>query len=186
MAKNYWNGTPPVSLEQAAAVPYATIGIKIGDGPQVMFVLATDSGDHLMWVAGQSAAIETRNGRIIRTSGLEHDLSGSWSGSGLDASAGDSWLRPARDVWVADFVDRKQYSVQITCSHAAPVSDPVTLLGKTIATVRVDESCDAPQLEWSFANSFWVDPATGVVWRSIQHTSPDLDPLEIDVLRPPG
>ena len=40
--------------------------------------------------------------------------------------------------------------------------------------------------DWDFENRYWVDPETGFVWVSEQHVNPDLDPLQISVLKPAG
>ena len=184
MVQDYWKGTPPISLEQAAAVPFASIGVRIGDGAQVLLVLATQDDTDLMWVAGHTVAIETVGGRIVKTSGLDRNLTRLSSNRATDGQAG-AWTQPAASTWMADFADDNRYAVQLSCNRLAPVSDPVTILGKEIATVRVDETCEAPALDWSFTNSFWVEPASGFVWRSVQHVSPNLDPIEIVVLRPP-
>jgi hypothetical protein len=190
MARDYFAGAPPISLDQAAAVPYASIGVRIGDGPQVLLVLATQNGDDTMWVAGRSVAIAMHDGRIVRTSGLAENVTNVWRAPAgrIDPTApptqawGDS--RPV--TWFADYAELKRYSVSITCTSSQPVEDPVTILGKSIPTVRVEEHCAAPDLDWTYTNRFWLDPSSGFVWRSEQHVRPDFDPLVIDVLRPPA
>ena len=188
MATDYWNGTPPVSLHDAAAIPYASIGVQIGDGPQVLFVLATDSGSQLMWVAGRSTAVVTRDGRIVRTSGLEHDLTGYIVGSmpANGESTVEAWQTPGTIAWTMDFADLSRFSVRVTCTRDPAVLETISLLEKDIHVLHVNERCSAPLLSWDFTDSFWVDPSSGFVWRSIQHIRPDMDPIRIDVLRPPG
>ena len=187
MAKNYWNGYPPISLEQAAAVPYASIGVRTGSGPQVLLVLATVGADNdLLWVAGKSVAIETRDGRIVRTSGLAHNLTGSWLISSASESDSRAWIWRRKTVWMADFAERDLYSIRVDCTQSAPIDDPITLLGKTIEVVRVDQSCEAASLNWTFVNQFWIDRSNGFVWRSVQNLQPDADSVEIEVLRPPS
>lgn len=188
MAKNYWDGPAGVSLEQASSVPYASIGVSIGGGPQAMFVLATGDREDLMWMAGHNVAITTRDGRIIRTAGLEHDLSGFASNSSLPfiqmlrsaRGSGD-----ARDEWTADFPDLRRFSVPVSCALSATGEEVITILGTDIRTTRIDEKCDAAEIGWSFTNNYWVDRETGVVWRSYQHVHPALAGIELDLLRPP-
>ncbi|MDE2184890.1 MAG: YjbF family lipoprotein [Alphaproteobacteria bacterium] len=82
---------------------------------------------------------------------------------------------------------QRLFSVLITCEDRDAGPETISILGKDIHTRRIDESCRSDDsLDWSFRNVFWVDPETGLVWRSIQHVNPKLDAVEIDVLRPPG
>src|SRR5689334_2888070 len=67
---------PPVttiSLQQASAVPHATMGVRIGGGSEILTILAAFEPGQL-WVTGKQLAIVTRRGRIVRTAGLEHNL----------------------------------------------------------------------------------------------------------------
>lgn len=47
----------------------------------------------------------------------------------------------------------------------------------------VRERNDARSLRWSFDNEYWLDFQSGYVWRSIQHFSPDSDPIAIEVFK---
>ncbi|MEI9997261.1 MAG: YjbF family lipoprotein [Rhizomicrobium sp.] len=181
-AREAWDARDaPVSLEQAAAIPYATMGIRINGGREQVLLLATDTNGERLWASGAHVAITTRNGRIVRTAGFGTDL------TGYQAAAGDpsGWTRPHSFTWNADFADRGIYSVPVVCRMVPAGPDPITILGKQLDTIRVDESCRAERLDWSFANSYWVSAATGRVWRSIQNVHPNGLTLEIELLRPP-
>lgn len=177
----YRSGPPSVTLEQAAAVPYASIGIRVGSGPQAMFVLASNTGNDDLWLEGQRAAIVTRDGRIVRSSGLGYDLSGFFPHG---PSTRPNRTRPTAVTWSADFADLNVFSAPIDCKDTPVGPEPIEILGKTINTIRVDEACNSPVLGWKFTNIYWVDPSSGSVWRSLQHVHPKLDVVELLVLRP--
>src|SRR5580698_5344419 len=42
---------PSITLDQVASIPYATIGVRLGDGPQTLLVLATRTGDSFFWTS---------------------------------------------------------------------------------------------------------------------------------------
>ncbi len=65
-----------VTRDQAAAIPYASLGYTLEGGNQTMLVLATDSNGELLWTSPSHVVMVTRDGRIVRTLGLPHDLSG--------------------------------------------------------------------------------------------------------------
>ena len=83
-------GKVRVTHDQAAAIPYASLGYSLDDGNQVMLVLATDANGELLWTSPSHVVIVTRDGRIIRTLGLPHDLSGFTTPGGPPPSPGQA------------------------------------------------------------------------------------------------
>src|SRR5580704_7657143 len=63
---NYVRGSEmKITREQAAAVPYASMGLVVGSSSQALFVLGTVSQDELGWYAGDQAFVATRRGRVV-------------------------------------------------------------------------------------------------------------------------
>jgi hypothetical protein len=181
-ARAAWdNRDAPIGLEQASGIPFATMGVRVNGGREQMLLLATDTNGERLWTSGSKVAITTRRGRIIRTAGFGTDLSGYENANGDPAG----WRAPHAFAWNADFADLGYYSVPVVCRVAPAGREPITILGKEIDTVRVDETCRAEKLDWSFTNSYWVNPESGRVWRSIQYLHPKGLVLEIELLRPP-
>jgi len=175
---------PPqrVSVKQAAGIPYATIGIRLGNSPQAIGTLATDDGTQRLWASGQKVMIATtRGGQIQRTVGLPFNLT--WM---VPTGATQTNPPAKRTVWSADFADLGVYAATIQCDEIAAATVQISILGNRVITRRTNLRCSAPQLNWSFQNAYWIDPQTGTVWRSIQHVHPKLDPIEIETLRPPS
>jgi hypothetical protein len=189
LANNAWTGkwtnnpNHKVTLQQAAAVPYASMGISLGDSGQSMIILASDTGGERLWTSKARIAITTASdGRIVRTAGLEHDLGG-YEPRG-DTMGADG-VRTVR--WEADFPELNLHSILISCQDRVAGNETIYILGKPIHTQRIDESCASTdsRLDWSFENRYWVDIGNGLVWRSIQHVNPKLDAIETEILRPP-
>jgi hypothetical protein len=183
IAKNVWSGSSKkVTLEEAASVPYASMGIRLGGSPEVMIILAGDMGGQRLWTSAAKIAITTKDGRIVRTAGFEHNLGGYGPQGDTLGKDGGRTLR-----WQADFPDLSLYSVPIVCRDRPAGDETIVILGKDVHTRRIDESCanEGSELDWSFDNTYWLDPASGLVWRSIQHVHPRLDAIETEILRPP-
>ena len=188
LAKASFNRPDSVSLQQAASVPYASIGVRIGDGQQAMLVLASDSGQTQLWTSKAHIAISTRAGRVIETAGLPKNLSATvFAGLSdpLPEFLRQAVATPVSEIRNVDFSDLSKYSVLIRCRLAGGNPARVVILGHAILTRHFEEHCESSELDWSFTNSFWADRA-GFIWKSIQHIHPKSDPLEIEVLRPPG
>jgi hypothetical protein len=183
LAKTSWSGDQKVSLEEAASVPYASMGLRVGHSNQVMIILASDQNGEQLWTSSARIAITTLNGRIIRTAGLGHNLAGYQEQHTVPSEADHEAVR-----WLADFPELDLYSVSISCERQNRGEETIMILGQAIRTRRIDESCAVTNhgLDWSFHNTYWTDPASGLVWRSIQHVNPKLDVIETEMLRPPA
>ena len=57
-------GDRAVTREQAAAVPYATMGYRLNGGQQMMLILATDANDEQLWTSSARIVFQTQDGRI--------------------------------------------------------------------------------------------------------------------------
>ena len=184
LSKKVWDGDSlSITLEQAAAVPYASMGVRLGGGPQVMIVLAGDTSGQRLWTSAAKIAITTEDGRIVRTGGLDKNLGGLAPLSDGRDKNGVGAVR-----WQADFPDLGLYSVPITCLDRSAGDETIIILGNDIRTRRIEESCGSQDrnLDWSFHNTYWLDPSNGLVWRSVQYVHPGLDSIETEILRPPA
>jgi hypothetical protein len=173
-----------VTRDQAAATPFASIGIRVGDSMQVMLVLGSSNGEERLWTSASHIVLLIRNGRVVRTAGLDYNLGELRNLRGVNGAPPTQGT--ADSVWSADFPDLHIFGVPISCHSVARGSEAIKVLGSTLPTVHVDEDCRSEKLDWTFTNSYWIAPQTGVVWRSIQRISPKLDPLEVSILRPPA
>lgn len=172
---------PGVTLKQAAAVPYASIGVRIGGGRESMLILASETGEQHLWTSAQKIAITTRNGRIVTTAGLENNLGALYS---VEASTPKG--EGATEKFTMDFPELGVYGVIVSCVDKRASEETIKILGQDIKTKRIESACKSQsrELSWTFENTYWTDPENGFLWRSIQHVNPQLAPVEIEVLRP--
>jgi hypothetical protein len=174
-----------VTREQAASIPYASMGFSQDGGNQMLLVLATDSGGELLWTGPSHAVIVTRNGRIIRTVGLGHDLAG-LTMRAIVPPPGAAVEGPFSTTRLEDFPELGLYGTLISCRTHLVGRQRIDILGQAVTTNRVDEACHSQSPDWSFVDSYWVDPDNGLVWRSRQHIHPKGGEIETEVFRPPA
>ncbi len=171
-----------VSYGEAAAEPYASVGLRIGDSNQIMIILASNDNGVQMWTSAQHFVVVTHDGRILRTAGFGFDLGGSQllhTKVAADGSYTSNWLY--------DFPKLGKFGVPIVCTGAPKGLETVTIVGRNLSARHIEEKCEAESrdLDWSFRNVFWKDPESGFVWKSRQSINPKLDVLEIETFRPP-
>ena len=172
-----------VSLTEAASSPYASMGIRIGNSPEIMLLLASKDSEQELWTSASRIALTTRHGRIVSTSGLEHNMA-----NGTFRSMNDGRDLAGTTTWQVDFPEDGLYGVTVACVARSAGPETITILGAHIQTTRIDEECSSQSkaLEWRFQNTYWTDPANGMIWRSRQYIHPQLAPVELEILRPPG
>ncbi len=180
-ANTFSNGA--IQRDQAAAIPYASIGYRVNDGRQNLLILATDTGGDLLWTSASHVVLVTRDGRVVRTVGLPDNIASVMPSLSAAMTPPAQALKSAfTSIHSADFPDEGRYSVSISCRTVKRGREAITILGKALDTVRAEESCDSGN--WSFQNNYWLDAQTGFVWRSVQHLTPKGEMVEIEVLRP--
>jgi hypothetical protein len=180
-AQQAWSGPPAITLNQAAAIPYASIGVRLGDGPEAILVLASADGADDLWTSASHVTIETLNGRITRTDGIGQDLGGVVFRAGDPLTTGSE----TENTRLMDFRDTKRFGVPVQCQMIDRGPVTIEILGHSIVTQQKDERCHSDLTNWDFTNSFWVD-SDGLVWKSVQSVHPDAPAITIETLRPPG
>jgi len=185
IASAFSNGAIP--REQAAAVPYATIGYRLNGQRENLLILATDTNGEELWTGSSHVVLVTRDGRLVRTVGLPDNIASVTPSLSTAMTPPGQVLKSAfTSIRSADLPDESRYSVPINCKTINMGRVAITILGKALDTVRADEVCESSALGWSFRDSYWVDAQSGFVWRSIQHLTPKGETVETEVLRPPG
>jgi len=180
----YEGTTQPASIarDDAARVPYASIGVRVDSGPQILLVLATATGPDLLWTSGAQVAIVTRGGRILKTAGFRENLGATWFQ--VSDPLARAMMPGEKSLRFVDLPGQNAYSMPIESSYAAEVPETIVILGASLQTMRVAEENHCTQRNWNFQNLFWLDPENRFIWRSSQTLTPKGPVLEIEVLRP--
>ncbi|HYM19113.1 MAG TPA: YjbF family lipoprotein [Micropepsaceae bacterium] len=171
-----------VAREDAARIPYASVGVRVDGGPQMLLVLATVTGADLLWTSNAQVAVVTRGGRVLKTAGFRENLGATWFEDSdvlvRDLAPGEKGIR------LVDLPGQNAYSMPIESTLAGATPETIVILGASLQTMRVVEENHCVQRNWNFQNIFWRDPGNGFVWRSEQTLTPKGPVLEIEVLRP--
>lgn len=175
-----------VSRKEAAAIPYSTIGIRVGNSAQGLLVLGSKTGASCLWTSSSRIVVVTEGGRIAKTAGLPWNL-GDTTFSTPDPAT--DFLKPlpqSQSFRSLDFPDLKRFSVGVSSTFESKGAATIKILGQALDTRMVVENCTCPEFDWEFQNTYWVDRESGIVWRTVQTAHPKLDPLQIELFRPPA
>ena len=186
-AKYVVSGVPgvPISRDQVAKIPYASISGKIGRGPRSILILWRVEGNEQHWMSADRAVLVTRNGRVVKTAGFPENLK--------DTNVlGDDPVAAGLHQLVEKVTITRTIDLDMGNHYGLPIDSTLTPLGpRTITIVEIDfetilvrEDNRAKTLNWNFTNYYWVDRFDGFVWKSRQHIARSFAPVEIEVLKP--
>jgi hypothetical protein len=178
----------PMSTEQIAKLPYATLGVRVAKYPRAVVVLATIDGQELQWVSADRVSFYTSNGWLMRTHGLQRDLGATrWVEGAGDPlrSFVQTGTVPARGVYrEIDLRHEDEKAIAIESRFELVRDETIVIQGREHLTHRIDERADMRDWRWQVRNSFWVDAQSGLVRRSVQRYCPEMPPIELEVLKP--
>jgi hypothetical protein len=175
-----------VSREEAAAIPYSTIGIRVGNSAQGLLVLGSKTGVSCLWTSSSRIVVVTEGGRIVKTAGLPWNLGGTTFITPDPAADFLKAIPQSRSSRTLDFPDLKRFSVGVSSMFETRGVTTITILGQALDTRIIVENCTCTEFDWEFQNTYWVDRENGTVWRTVQTSHPKLDPLQIELFRPPA
>ncbi|MEF1171094.1 YjbF family lipoprotein [Vibrio sinaloensis] len=172
--------------EHVAELPYASMYVRINQGPQLFMVLAyaetnpvTDN-TQLKWFSNDKAMITTENGRIVKTNRLPGaNLVGLSSSTQLAVPTSDTIAWQAEYDWQPGYHFAQRAQVE-----SYPVGTGVTksLLWKK-QTRHIKEVVTFNHSQQVMENNYWIDEQGNVV-KSHQQLIPHLLEVEFEVLKP--
>lgn len=179
----------PVSRVEVASIAYATMLAKLGKDSARKITLGRVDEGKKYWYSGNKGVIVTQYSRVVKTVGLPLNLLKTQF-LGVDPLINIS-ERKIKDVAngksarrLVDMAPPDNYGVVIDSVFESAGPREIEIVELRFDTELIVERCRAATLGWTFENKFWVDRKDGIVWKSIQHTHPDLPAMELLLLKP--
>lgn len=169
---------------KVAALPYAQLGITSKAGSAVLVLGYVDHG-RMAWYSASREIVFTRHGVVVKTWNLHPDVLATHLPADSPFATGlERLTAPVTTTRTLDLPDYR-YGVLATSELAPAGAQDVVILGKVHHLLRIDERLRAPSIGFAADNRYWVDPASGFVWKSRQ-TLPGGQTLTLTVLKPYG
>ena len=203
----------PLPRSTIAKLPYASMTARIGSGPQALLLLARSQGREQHWISGlDRSVLALSGGRVVKTFGFPENLKNTRNQGPDPVDRGLHKLprpkprgqtgqaepplqpaqppQPVRHSRYIDFdLGPKQapyYGLVIDSEFHSLGPRKVRIVGLEFNTILIREQNSARSLNWKFENLYWVDPADGFVWKSIQHIARSFPPVQFEILKPPA
>jgi hypothetical protein len=163
---------------------FASMKVKTGRTNAIM-VLANDYDGVLQWVSADEIQIFTKNGKIIRTIGLNNDIFVTDPPNILEIYT--KLLSERAVAYDASIISFSEPSMDgETIKYKYFLGDPfkysLLLNGRVIEGRILYEEIYIKKLLWKRKNKYWVNPA-GQIIRSRQFLNPSIDYMEMEVIK---
>lgn len=175
-------GAPDVraTSDIVAANRFPQIKVTGPSGGAILVLGNLDDGRQA-WYSSERSIVFLRDGVIVATHGGSPELR-------QMAIIGANPFRDLRQFKPGTQVERRydvmpghRYSMRVTGTLQSQGRESVQILGRTRELLHVREQLRGDS--WKRDNHYWVDPANGFIWKSVQAIAPDTS-LEIVQLKP--
>jgi len=172
-----------ISSELINSIPYASSLLKIGKGPKGLLILEIKKNDEETWVSADGLILVVRNGRIIKTAGLNHNLS--------------NFISPSIEISDLDLIKNKvlKYYYSYDVPFLVDLEVEVTVSDRGFQNIElhngvkelrlIEEEIRSREINWRAVNRYWVDKEN-YIWKSIQTISPKLPEFSFEITKKPS
>lgn len=191
--KEAWaaNTDAQISSEQIQQLPYASIFLRINNGPQLFLALAfvdqnkTTHNKQLKWLSADKGMIVTENGRIVKTTGFLNNNLASLRPQSSTQVASLRYMGTNNNVgnWIYDWQPHFRYNFTAKVSQTNLGYDTLTTSLWSKKVHHIQERVRFDTLQVSIHNDYWIDKNNQTV-KTIQYIGPNMDKVEITFIKP--
>ena len=162
-------------------IPYASALLKIGNGSQGLIILESLDDNKETWVSSDELFLVLKNGRIIRTAGIEHNLVN--FKSNIDINRNPESNQIYYQYYSYDEPELNDLRISAELRNKGLMK--VDLYDQEKELLLIEEHISSEYHGWSFINKFWLDDK-GFIIKSKQKISPKLPYFEIEITKKPA
>ena len=180
--KQYFLGAEnEIELDVIASIPYASMLVRIGNGPTALMILESKKDEEYTWVSADGVYLVIKNGRIVKTSGLINNLRDNFT---TNKKWEDDLYNKQKFVSYYSFSQPTLNNLKVTSSYEKGEEQDIELLvGKKRLRI-IKEELFSEDVAWYETNLYWVDKSN-FVWKSVQSISPRLPEIYFEVTKKP-
>lgn len=176
-----------ITRAQLEEIPYATIAVSKAGGARVLLFPVADNGGYLNYRDPAGDAVVLRGGAVSRTQSLGDDLRGVRHDPDDPVAHRkplSAWPGRVQREYQYAVRDLGRYSIALDCVFTPVARETIEIIERRYEVVRVDETCTNARRQ--IANTHWVAPESGFIWKSEQWLGPRLGHVTVEIVRPYG
>lgn len=178
---------PPLTRAVLNQIPFATIAVssEATKGGRAVIVPVANNGGYLTYQDVTGSSFVLFGGLITATHGLPKNL------SAVKHAADDpvvvptpvsQWPSTVKRNYQYARINAKDFEISVVCKVSPVAREQIEIFEIFFNVTRIEETCTNPRR--TFRNTYWAEPDTGFIWKSVQWIGPQTEPLTVEVIRP--
>ncbi|MDA7576260.1 YjbF family lipoprotein [Gammaproteobacteria bacterium] len=165
-----------VTKELFDSFEYSFAKIKVGKSSPIIVVLVSADKDLMHWISSERVSFYTVHGKIIKTSGLDHDI------NYLDYPITQkiSNIVNIDESYQIDFLNPQLYSALSLSRFEFKDNRIINYLEDDIQTITYSELLSMPQINWRHTNQYIWSSDYNKVIKTIQKFHPFVDEIVME------
>ena len=172
-----------ITRELIDNIPYASITLEIGKGPKGLLILESIENDKFYWISADSIYLVIKDGRIIKTEGLNNNLR-----EVIYPRTNFKKILTNKSEqfnMYYSFTNPELNNLELEVNYRVLGNEQIEILNKYMDLTLVEEEVSNRKLGWKFINKYWLDE-NYFVWKSRQYINPLIPVFNIEVTKKPS
>lgn len=171
-----------ISNNEVEKIPYDVMQVRLGRSKNILIVLEEVKDDILKWTSSNQIKVYTKNGLIVRLTGLENELDLLELDKNHPFNTNQFNINDKLDLLsFYTFKHPNLFRLPIKTKFYFLRSENIDLLGNTIETNLFVEEAQKNLINWEFSNFYWISDQNEVL-KSIQSFTPLNEEMHLKML----
>ena len=162
-----------ISKEKIDSIPYASMQVRLGRSENILIILEEENNDLLKWTSSNFVKIYTKNGYVIRLTGLDNELDNLELDKNHPINKNNFESFNQNEIFTSyyTFKNPNLFMLPVKTKIKFIKDEDILILNNVINTKLYKESSIDNLISWKFDNYFWIN-SEGEVIKSVQNFTP--------------
>ena len=174
-----------ITPQLVEAIPYASSLVRIGKGPYGLMILESQEKNRTTWVTADGVYFVIEKGKIIKTKGLNNNISGMLMPYPFSKSTLISLTKDKSYKYYYSYDFPKLTDLEVSATYTLGDKSTIKLLNQEKELTLIQEELKNDYIGWNVVNNYWIDEDS-FVWKSEQHISPRLPKISYEITKKPS
>ena len=171
-----------ISNNEVEKIPYDVMQVRLGRSKNILIVLEEVKDDILKWTSSNQIKVYTKNGLIVRLTGLENELDLLELDKNHPLNTNQFNINNKLDLLsFYTFKHPNLFRLPVKTKFYFLRSENIDLLGNTIKTNLFVEKAQKNLINWEFSNFYWISDQNEVL-KSTQSFTPLNEEMHLKML----
>ena len=171
-----------ISNNEVEKIPYDVMQVRLGRSKNILIVLEEVKDDILKWTSSNQIKVYTKNGLIVRLTGLENELDLLELDKNHPLNTNQFNINNKLDLLsFYTFKHPNLFRLPVKTKFYFLRSENIDLLGNSIKTNLFVEKAQKNLINWEFSNFYWISDQNEVL-KSTQSFTPLNEEMHLKML----